>query len=206
MKTKKPTASETVAQAWSPAPTWVHVLAAHCDNTSQRDAAARLRRSPALVNAVLKNVYKGDLKAVQQRVEKTFLVAAGLAAQGAPPVKISAVARVHQSWPTPPAWVLKLAVACDEESQKSVADKIGRSGALVNQVLKNTYKGNMQAVAARVKLVFGEEVDCPVLGDITGGECLTWQNRPRLAVNHHLVRMYIACRSCPHNISRKDKP
>lgn len=201
---KKTSASETVRRTWTDAPAWVTVLAAHCDASSQRTVAAKVGRSAALVNQVLKNAYKGNLTSIQKLVESTYLQPN--ATTSAASEKASAADMARASWKKLPDWVLRLATACDAESQKSVAGKLGRSPALVNQVLKNLYKGDMKAVQRRVELIFGEDVSCPILGPITGGECLTWQNRKKCSANHQLVRMYLACTRCPLNICRKEKP
>ncbi len=101
----------------------------------------------------------------------------------------------------PPAWVLKLAAFCDSASQVKAASKIGYSPALVNKVLKNTYTGDMAAVEASVLRGLSDEtVNCPVLGDISGSTCIDWQNKPYCGANHHLVRMYRACRNCPNRV------
>lgn len=48
-------------------------------------------------------------------------------------------------------WVLALALACDEVSQRKIAERLGVSPAVVNQVLKLKYKGRYDRVEARVR-------------------------------------------------------
>lgn len=102
-----------------------------------------------------------------------------------------------------PAWVKRLAHECDRESQARAAGRMGRSPSLVNAVLRNKYTGNLDAVKARVEAAFRSAVECPVLGSIDGTECMAWQNKPYCGANHHLVRMFRACRNCPHNLEKK---
>ena len=69
--TAKKKAVEIVRESWGDAaPDWVLSLAQLCDNTSQAKAAGKMRRSPSLVNMVLKNRYTGDLKAVEARARQ----------------------------------------------------------------------------------------------------------------------------------------
>lgn len=102
-----------------------------------------------------------------------------------------------------PEWVMTLAAYCDSVSQAKAAAKIKYSPAVVNKVLKNAYTGDMQAVKESVETAFKGTINCPVLGAIDGAECLDWQSRPYCGANHHLVRMFRACRNCP---LRKGKP
>jgi len=56
-------------------PDWVMVMAEACDNSNQKKIAAEMCYSPAVVNTVLNNSYKGDLIAVKQAVEGALLSA-----------------------------------------------------------------------------------------------------------------------------------
>jgi len=60
--------------AWGEAmPDWIAALARNCDATSQGKAAKQLDRSASLVSTVLTKRYKGDMAAVQERVEGVFM-------------------------------------------------------------------------------------------------------------------------------------
>lgn len=112
--------------------------------------------------------------------------------------KKTATQIVNECWGSDaPAWVKQLAAACDETSQANTATRIKRSASLVNMVLKNTYTGDLADVRQRCETALADCVECPVLGDITGTECLNWQNKPFNGANHVLVRMFRACRNCP---------
>lgn len=99
-----------------------------------------------------------------------------------------------------PEWVLQLAAECDRTSQKRTADRLGVSPAMVNQALRNAYKGDVDRLAERVRgELLAASVICPVLGEITSRRCLDEQARPRATTNHLRVAVYNACRSgCPH--------
>lgn len=101
-----------------------------------------------------------------------------------------------------PDWVERLARECAEASQVSVAAAIGRSPALVSQVLRRKYPGDLGAVEEAVRGAFmGAQVTCPALGPIATHECQDWQRKARRFVNVNAlrVRMYRACHHCPRN-------
>ena len=72
---KRSSALDRALAAWGDdMPDWVHILADACDSSSQKKVAAELDYSPAVVNQVLGNKYKGgDLGAVQQAVEGALM-------------------------------------------------------------------------------------------------------------------------------------
>ena len=64
---------ETARAFWGEAlPDWVELLAVECGKSSQSQIAKRLNRSAALVSAVLRNRYSGDLLAVEEVVRGVF--------------------------------------------------------------------------------------------------------------------------------------
>lgn len=116
---------------------------------------------------------------------------------------VSSIAIVQKEWgEDAPHWIIKLAEECDKSSQSKVAQKIGRSAALVNQVLKKTYKADLNAIQGRVETVFGCQIACPVLGLIDGDRCLSEQEKPFRPYNHVMVSLYRACRKCPRRIQK----
>lgn len=66
---------ERATAAWGEMPDWIRVLAHSCDSSSQAKVSAELGYSPAVVNTVLSNSYKGDFGAVQQAVEGALMAA-----------------------------------------------------------------------------------------------------------------------------------
>lgn len=111
---------------------------------------------------------------------------------------------VHEHWgEAPPEWVVALADACDESSQGAVAKRIGMSAAVVNQALRNAYKGRLDRVADRVKgELLREVVDCPVLGEISTRRCLDEQVKKLGDCTNFMAReLWRACRGCTHRRS-----
>ncbi|MDO5648841.1 hypothetical protein [Paracoccus sp. (in: a-proteobacteria)] len=100
-----------------------------------------------------------------------------------------------------PDWVAELAQECSATSQNKVAARLDRSAALVSQVLRNKYAGDLDAVQARFNGVFrAQTTDCPELGLILTQQCQDWQQQARRFVNVNAmrVRMFRACNACPH--------
>lgn len=99
-----------------------------------------------------------------------------------------------------PDWVAALARECEASSQSRVAARLGRSSALVSQVLRNKYRADLAGVEQVFRGVFESlTVDCPALGSIPANVCRDWQLKARsfVNVNSLRVRMYRACHGCP---------
>jgi len=97
-------------------------------------------------------------------------------------------------------WLDALRDACKSSSQALVAEQIGMSPAVVNQVLKGCYQGNLSNVQRRVEgALLGVVVSCPVGLEIPLNRCLDNQVRPFAATNPMRVQLYIACKTCKHN-------
>lgn len=116
---------------------------------------------------------------------------------------VSSIAIVQKEWgDDAPHWIIRLAEECDKTSQAKVAQKIGRSAALVNQVLKKSYKADLTAIQSRIETVFGCAISCPVLGLINGDRCLSEQDKPYRPYNHVMVSLFRACKKCPRRIAK----
>lgn len=107
-----------------------------------------------------------------------------------------------------PDWVIALAGECDRAlSQRQVGDDIGYSGSVVNQVLHNSYGGDVRKVEEKVRGRFmGKTVECPVIESIPRDHCLRNQSlKPsELGVNPERIRIYRACRAgCAHSLLPK---
>jgi len=98
-------------------------------------------------------------------------------------------------------WLAVLRKQCEQNSQKMVGMQIGYSNAVVNQVLKGTYKGDLNRVESSVKGAFmNEMVACPVVGDVATHICLDYQKKKYSSINPLRVQLYRACRNgCPHS-------
>lgn len=99
-----------------------------------------------------------------------------------------------------PDWVAALARECAATSQSKVAARMGRSSALVSQVLRRKYPADLAGVEQVFRGVFENlTLDCPALGTIPANACRDWQLKAAtfLNVNSLRVRMYRACHACP---------
>lgn len=100
----------------------------------------------------------------------------------------------------PPDWVLVLAQECERSSQNRVARQLERSAALVSQVLRCRYTGDVASFEERVRGVFMlEVVDCPEVGEMSTDQCQLWRSRAKAPSgrNTRHVRMGRACNRCP---------
>lgn len=118
------------------------------------------------------------------------------------------VAMAREAWGDAlPEWVEAMARECARTSQNRVAQKMARSAALVSQVLRRRYPGDMAAVEDVFNGVFrGDRVNCPALGLLPLNECRDWRVKSRKFVNVNAlrVRMYRACAHCPLNQKEAD--
>ncbi len=99
-----------------------------------------------------------------------------------------------------PDWVADLAKECAATSQNNVASQMGRSAALVSQVLRNKYNADLAGVEQVFRGVFQNLTTvCPALGTLPANECRDWQRKAHRFVNTNALRrdMFRACNSCP---------
>lgn len=106
-----------------------------------------------------------------------------------------------------PDWIAELVRACNAPgaSQNRVALRLGYTGGVISQVLRNRYPGNLSRLEERARAVFmAGDITCPALGTIGSEDCLRWRDRSAAlrSVNPMTVRMFRACGDCPRN--RKD--
>ncbi len=95
-----------------------------------------------------------------------------------------------------PRWLMELQRQCKTKPQTKVARELGYSAAVINQVLKGAYKGNLKNVADAVCSVYlGETVICPVMGELEKHRCKQFQKDTFSATNPIRIRRYRACRS-----------
>lgn len=120
---------------------------------------------------------------------------------------MSALDIARESWGDEmPDWIEALAIECGRTSQNAVAKEMGRSGALISQVLRCKYPADLGAIEERFKGVFLEaKVQCPALGDLAANLCQDWRVKGReFAPGNPLrTRMFRACGACPRN-SKED--
>ncbi|SMH36026.1 hypothetical protein [Maritimibacter sp. HL-12] len=111
------------------------------------------------------------------------------------------LATIREAWgDDAPDWIVALADEAAQTSQAKAAARIGRSGALVSQVLHRRYTGSMVVVEELVRAkIMAELVSCPSLGELPLAECRDWRSKARhfMSTNAMRVRMYRACTRCP---------
>lgn len=112
------------------------------------------------------------------------------------------------AWGAPtPDWIEALVRACDESSQNNVARRLGYSGAVVSQVLRNRYPGDIAGIERLVRAnLMLEKLSCPALGVIKLSECLKHRASAEDFVRRNplAVQMRRACLRCPIHTSGDD--
>lgn len=110
-------------------------------------------------------------------------------------------ATAEAAWGKPlPDWVQALALACMRSSQTAVSRQIGRSPAVISNVLRNSYAADTARIEERVRGVFLDgKVLCPAWTELPAQDCQDWRDKARVFVPGNPLRrqMYHACRSCP---------
>lgn len=112
------------------------------------------------------------------------------------------------------AWLQALRRACDASSQATVADRLQREGssngypstALINQVLKGTYRGNNARIKSLVEgVLMSDTVECPALGhEIPRERCTENHSRKDLPLTGpHRVMLKRTCPTCKHNTCKR---
>ncbi|MGK7664230.1 MULTISPECIES: hypothetical protein [unclassified Marinovum] len=113
----------------------------------------------------------------------------------------------REAWGYPlPDWIEVVAEQCMKMPQARVASRIGYSPAVVSQILRNRYKGNVAAIEDAVRGAWmGATVNCPVVGSMRTDVCRDWQRKAKdfKPTNSNRARMYWACASCPR--ARKEE-
>jgi hypothetical protein len=112
------------------------------------------------------------------------------------------------AWGDPlPEWIETLALACAQTSQAQVAKQLDRSAALISQLLRNKYPGDVVGLRERVMGVFMDgRVACPSLGEIAAQVCQDHRARSgTMELGNPLRRrMFRACNACPRNPKTKE--
>jgi hypothetical protein len=96
-------------------------------------------------------------------------------------------------------WLTVLREQCARSSQAAVAKQLKYSPAVVNQVLKGTYRGDLNSVQRAVEgALMGLTVECPIVGEIARNRCLEFQKHPFAATNPFRVQLSRSCPTCPN--------
>lgn len=103
-----------------------------------------------------------------------------------------------------PQWLVVLQEKCKLASQRQVAEHLGVSNAVISQVLKQKYPGDVSRLEKKVRGAWmGHVVDCPVLGELDLNKCLQYQDAKMSVVNPLRVQLYRACNSGCENSQKK---
>lgn len=94
-------------------------------------------------------------------------------------------------------WLDVLHAECKRTSQSAIATRIGYSPTVVNQVLKGTYKGDLNRVQQAVEgALMKRTVNCPLIGELPRERCVEYQRRGFAATNPLRVQLSQTCPTC----------
>ncbi|PCJ04163.1 MAG: hypothetical protein COB16_19375 [Rhodobacteraceae bacterium] len=103
---------------------------------------------------------------------------------------------------TVPDWIMTLVRECDGSSQNKVATRLGISAAVVSQAIRQSYQGNYDNIAMRVREIYmSGDIECPAIGVIASEICLHWRDEIRRGTSTDPQRILMTrfCRKCPRN-------
>lgn len=103
-------------------------------------------------------------------------------------------------------WINALRREAQRTNQQAAGVRIGYSSAVVNQVLKGTYKGDLGRVEEAVRgAIMGATIECPVIGEIPRNRCIDHQRRcgSFAATNPMRVQLSHTCPTCPNRKERR---
>lgn len=96
-------------------------------------------------------------------------------------------------------WLEELRSQCTQKSQAEVSRELGVSSAMISQVLKDKYPGDLSRLEKLVRGEYlGETVACPVLGELELDNCQRYQRERGTTHNPLRVQLYRACKKCPY--------
>lgn len=109
--------------------------------------------------------------------------------------------KAKAAWGEVPDWLEVLADECGKASQKKVSMKLKVSSTVVNRIISNTYEGDVEKFAEKVRGTYmSARVECPVLGEIGRDRCIAEQGKKQTFENPLRPKIYRACRSgCIHS-------
>lgn len=85
-------------------------------------------------------------------------------------------------------------------TQSEIARRLGVSEGTISNAFKGRYIGNVDKLAERIRgELLNQTVACPILGEISTRICQDERSKPFAATNPMRVRLWRACKSCPHN-------
>jgi hypothetical protein len=113
--------------------------------------------------------------------------------------------RLAAAWgDKPPRYIQILADACDRDSQRKVADRLGKSSGYISRVLYNNYAGSMAEAEKQILAAYtGDRVECLIWPDpIPRASCLRNRRRAGPPRNQFHITYDRVCPTCPMNEDR----
>lgn len=96
-------------------------------------------------------------------------------------------------------WYEMLVNAVEKHGRRQVEADTGLSKTTLSLVLNKKYPGNLGNIEQKVIAAYSAStVTCPVLGDIQIKRCMNEQQKPFSHSNPQRVRLFRACKTCPH--------
>lgn len=97
-------------------------------------------------------------------------------------------------------WLTLLNQKVSQLGRRKVEADTGMSKTTLSQVLNKKYAGSMVNIQAQVEAAYTSiSVECPILGDIPVKRCNVERKKQFSAANPTRVKLYQACKTCPHN-------
>lgn len=128
-------------------------------------------------------------------------------AKNAKPADRSFADKVREAHAEPADWLMELAHLADREGLAGTEKLVGYSRSAISSVLNGKYAGDLGRVEQMVRgTLMAETVECPALGAMARNVCLDWQTRPYSDASALHIRMFRACRDCPHARRRSGGP
>jgi hypothetical protein len=126
---------------------------------------------------------------------------------GAPTARVNPIEKARIAWGNDlPPEIEALALACQRSTARAVAAQLGYSGGLISHLLARRYPGDVSLAFAKIRgALMGEQIECPVLGEIPTTRCLVEQKRPFAATNSIRARLFLACQTCPRNRKNQER-
>lgn len=80
------------------------------------------------------------------------------------------------------------------QTQTSVAARLGVSVTMISQVCSGKYESESPKLEKAVRaLLLGDKTECPVLGEIPFGDCMSQQQLPLVATSPQRIQIFKAC-------------
>lgn len=104
-----------------------------------------------------------------------------------------------------PRWIGILASECDKSTQPAVAAQLKKSGPYISRIINRDYAGSYDEAEKLVLARFGgDDVACPLWGDIPLSSCLRNRRRKGPPINQSERAFARECPNCLHNTDKQE--